>query len=56
MRDDIDKAFEFHREQKGGAWTWSDEVASFEAYARKNAEPHVRSLLNRFRGDAFARL
>jgi hypothetical protein len=56
MRDDLDKAFEFHLGQKGGAWTWSDEVACFESYARKNAEPHVRSLLERFRSDAFARL
>ena len=56
MRDDLDKAFEFNRGQKRGTWTWSDEVASFEAYARSNAEPHLRSLLERFRGDAFARL
>ena len=55
QRDDLDMSFEFRRKQTGGAWTWKQKLASYEEFARKHAEAHCRSLIERFRGDAFAR-
>jgi len=49
------KGFAFRREQAGGAWTWEQELARYEDFARANAEAHCRSLIDRFRGDAFAK-
>jgi len=45
------RTFEFHRRQIS-AWTWEQELASYEAFARRHAENCCRSLLARFRGDA----
>jgi hypothetical protein len=56
QRDEMDAMLRFHREQKKGAWTYADELADFEIFAREQAEGHCRSLIARFRGDAFARL
>jgi len=55
QRDDLDHSFDFHR-HKNRAWTWEQELASYEAFAREHGEKHCRSLLTRFRGDAFARV
>jgi hypothetical protein len=54
QRDDLDLGFAFRREQTGGNWTWEQELAHFEDYARTNAEADCRSLVGRFRGVAFA--
>ena len=53
QRDGLDQRFEFKR-SKNPAWTWQQELASYEAFARDHGEKHCRSLLARFRGDAFA--
>ena len=54
QRDDLDLGFAFRREQAGGKWTWEQELASFEDFARNNAQADCRSLVDRFRGGAFA--
>jgi hypothetical protein len=53
--EDLDRCFEFRRKQTGGAWTWEEELASYEEFARKHGEAHCRSLIERFRGNAFAK-
>lgn len=56
QRDDLANGFEFRRKQNNGAWTWEQELADFEVFARTNAEAACRSLLDRFRSGAFAGL
>jgi len=55
QREDIYNDFEFRRTQARGALTWEQELASWEEFARSNAEKHCQSLLERFRGRAFAK-
>ena len=54
QRDDLDHSFDFKR-RKNPDWTWEQELAGYEAFAREHGEKYCRSLLARFRGDAFAR-
>jgi hypothetical protein len=54
QRDDLDHSFDFKR-RKNPDWTWEQELASYEAFAREHGEKYCRSLLARFRGDAFAK-
>jgi len=55
QRDDLDRSFAFKRSENAD-WTWEQELASYEAFARKHGEEHCHSLLARLRGDAFAKI
>jgi hypothetical protein len=54
--DTVDPSIFFWRkEEKGGQWSWDDHMADRNDRARAPGTKACRSLIDRFRGDAFAR-
>jgi hypothetical protein len=48
-------AFFWRKQAKGGQWSWGDEMVRMNAFAREQGTEGCRSLIGRFRGDAFAK-